>query len=83
LRVLVKATEYRYDSNGNTTRKIKNGTQETVIKGMAFVAKTAKDIQEKGGTDQNVTNANQLSLPLYKGNHKSIKFNIIPLYQQS
>jgi YD repeat-containing protein len=28
--VLVKATEYRYDANGNTTRKIENGTQETV-----------------------------------------------------
>jgi len=26
----VKATEYRYDANGNTTRKIENGTQETV-----------------------------------------------------
>ena len=26
----MKATEYRYDANGNTTRKIENGTQETV-----------------------------------------------------
>ena len=28
--MLVKATEYRYDSNGNTTRQMENGTQETV-----------------------------------------------------
>ncbi len=24
------ATEYRYDANGNTTRKIENGTQKTI-----------------------------------------------------